>query len=103
MVLSNIFHNRSMCVCRVCFSCCSLLAPPLFNTAGYLGDNACGSGYKFDIVVHRGAGAYICGEETGVASSHALAPCFLFCNASRAQVCLSEFFHVQSEMKGPVR
>ena len=29
---------------------------------GYLGKNACGSGYDFDIYVHLGAGAYICGE-----------------------------------------
>ena len=34
-----------------------------------LGDNACGSGYKFDIVICRGAGAYICGEETGLIES----------------------------------
>ena len=33
--------------------------------AGYLGKNACGSGYDFDVYLHRGAGAYICGEETG--------------------------------------
>jgi len=32
--------------------------------AGLLGKNACGSGYDFDVFVHRGAGAYICGEET---------------------------------------
>lgn len=31
---------------------------------GYLGKNACGSGYDFDVYVHSGAGAYICGEET---------------------------------------
>ncbi|ALR21711.1 NADH-quinone oxidoreductase subunit NuoF [Sphingobium baderi] len=31
---------------------------------GFLGKNACGSGYDFDVFVHRGAGAYICGEET---------------------------------------
>ncbi|MFO1241854.1 MAG: NADH-quinone oxidoreductase subunit NuoF [Rickettsiales bacterium] len=30
--------------------------------AGLLGKNACGSGYDFDIIVHRGARAYICGE-----------------------------------------
>jgi NADH:ubiquinone oxidoreductase subunit F (NADH-binding) len=29
-----------------------------------LGKNACGSGYNFDVYVHTGAGAYICGEET---------------------------------------
>merc|ERR1719409_1380872 len=37
--------------------------------AGYLGENACGSGYDFDVYVHRGAGAYICGEETGLLES----------------------------------
>ena len=34
--------------------------------SGLLGKNACGSGYDFDIFVHRGAGAYICGEETSL-------------------------------------
>ena len=29
---------------------------------GFLGKNACGSGYDFDVYVHVGAGAYICGE-----------------------------------------
>ena len=37
--------------------------------AGLLGKNILGSGFDFDIVVHRGAGAYICGEETGLLSS----------------------------------
>merc|ERR1711902_161728 len=36
---------------------------------GFLGKNACGSGYDFDIFVHRGAGAYICGEETSLIES----------------------------------
>lgn len=36
---------------------------------GYLGKNACGSGYDFDVYVHRGAGAYICGEETALIES----------------------------------
>ena len=31
---------------------------------GLIGKNACESGYDFDVFVHRGAGAYICGEET---------------------------------------
>jgi NADH-quinone oxidoreductase subunit F len=35
----------------------------------FLGDNILGSGYSCDIVVHRGAGAYICGEETGLIES----------------------------------
>ena len=34
-----------------------------------LGDNILGSGYSCDIIVHRGAGAYICGEETGLIES----------------------------------
>jgi len=37
--------------------------------AGYLGKNACGSGWDFDLYLHRGAGAYICGEETGLLES----------------------------------
>ena len=37
--------------------------------AGFLGRNACGSGYDFDVYLHRGAGAYICGEETGLIES----------------------------------
>ncbi len=37
--------------------------------AGLLGPNACGSGYAFDVFVHRGAGAYICGEETALIES----------------------------------
>ena len=32
--------------------------------AGLIGKNACGTGYDFDVYMHRGAGAYICGEET---------------------------------------
>ncbi|MGE0616609.1 MAG: NADH-quinone oxidoreductase subunit NuoF [Bacteriovoracia bacterium] len=37
--------------------------------AGHLGKNIYGSGHNFDITVHRGAGAYICGEETGLLNS----------------------------------
>lgn len=37
--------------------------------AGLLGKNACGSGYDFDVFCHRGAGAYICGEETAMIES----------------------------------
>jgi len=36
---------------------------------GYLGENILGSGYRLDMLVHRGAGAYICGEETALLSS----------------------------------
>jgi NADH-quinone oxidoreductase subunit F len=34
-----------------------------------IGKNACGSGYDLDIYLHRGAGAYICGEETALLES----------------------------------
>ncbi|MDQ3210529.1 MAG: NADH-quinone oxidoreductase subunit NuoF [Actinomycetota bacterium] len=37
--------------------------------AGYLGQGVMGSDYDLDIVLHRGAGAYICGEETALLSS----------------------------------
>jgi len=37
--------------------------------AGLIGDDACGTGYKFDFYVHRGAGAYICGEESALIES----------------------------------
>jgi NADH-quinone oxidoreductase subunit F len=37
--------------------------------AGYLGKNILGSGLDLDIVVHAGAGAYICGEETALLDS----------------------------------
>lgn len=37
--------------------------------AGLIGKNACGSGYDIDVYLHRGAGAYICGEETALMES----------------------------------
>ena len=37
--------------------------------AGFIGKNACQSGWDFDIYVHHGAGAYICGEETALLES----------------------------------
>lgn len=36
---------------------------------GYLGDNIFGTGKKLELVIHRGAGAYECGEETALLSS----------------------------------
>jgi NADH-quinone oxidoreductase subunit F len=39
------------------------------RTAGFLGKNILGTGYDLEIYVHRGAGAYICGEETGLIES----------------------------------
>ncbi|MFN3615970.1 MAG: NADH-quinone oxidoreductase subunit NuoF, partial [Rubrimonas sp.] len=37
--------------------------------AGLIGRNACGSGWDFDLYLHHGAGAYICGEETALLES----------------------------------
>ncbi len=37
--------------------------------AGLIGKNAAGSGWDFDLYLHRGAGAYICGEETALLES----------------------------------
>jgi NADH-quinone oxidoreductase subunit F len=37
--------------------------------AGYLGDDMLGTGCRCEVVVHRGAGAYICGEETALLDS----------------------------------
>ncbi|MCH8112684.1 MAG: NADH-quinone oxidoreductase subunit F, partial [Proteobacteria bacterium] len=37
--------------------------------AGHLGKNIHGSGFDHDCYIHRGAGAYVCGEETGLIES----------------------------------
>ncbi len=37
--------------------------------AGLVGKNACGSGWDFDLYIHRGGGAYVCGEETALIQS----------------------------------
>jgi NADH-quinone oxidoreductase subunit F len=39
------------------------------TAAGYVGDDIVGSGVSISLVLHRGAGAYICGEETGLLDS----------------------------------
>ncbi|MSO37142.1 MAG: NADH-quinone oxidoreductase subunit NuoF [Acidimicrobiia bacterium] len=39
------------------------------HAKGFLGSNILGSGFDLEIVVHRGAGAYICGEETALLES----------------------------------
>src|SRR5439155_18114323 len=36
---------------------------------GFIGDDIYGSGFGLEVVLHRGAGAYICGEETALLSS----------------------------------
>src|SRR5258707_4648710 len=37
--------------------------------AGYIGKNILGSGFNLDVIVHHGAGAYICGEESALMES----------------------------------
>src|SRR5262245_36565486 len=37
--------------------------------AGYLGDDVAGTGFRLHVTLHKGAGAYICGEETGLLES----------------------------------
>jgi len=39
------------------------------TTGGYLGKDLFGSGFDFEIILHRGSGAYICGEETSLMNS----------------------------------
>ena len=39
------------------------------KAAGFLGNNILGTGFNCEIYVHRGAGAYICGEETALIES----------------------------------
>jgi NADH-quinone oxidoreductase subunit F len=37
--------------------------------AGYVGENICHSSFSCEVLIHRGAGAYVCGEETGLLTS----------------------------------
>jgi len=46
-----------------------MLAVAEARAAGYLGSNILGSGFNLEVVVHCGAGAYICGEETALLDS----------------------------------
>jgi NADH-quinone oxidoreductase subunit F len=39
------------------------------RAAGFVGANLFGTGYALELTIHRGAGAYICGEETGLLNS----------------------------------
>ena len=39
------------------------------RAAGFVGKGICGSDYDLELTIHRGAGAYICGEETGLLNS----------------------------------
>lgn len=50
-------YKRTLAAIRECYD------------AGYLGKNIFGTDYSLDIFLHRGAGAYICGEETGLIES----------------------------------
>ena len=46
-----------------------LVSHRMFRGMCDTGKNAAGSGWPMDVFVHRGAGAYICGEETGLIES----------------------------------
>ena len=46
---------------------------------GFIGKNACGSGIDFDVQVHYGAGAYICGEHLGTGRSQPVVPAIKLC------------------------
>lgn len=46
---------------------------------GFLGKNACGSGYDFDLNIAYGAGAYICGESSCLYRCCQGAPCWVQC------------------------
>ncbi|PIR32742.1 MAG: NADH-quinone oxidoreductase subunit F [Alphaproteobacteria bacterium CG11_big_fil_rev_8_21_14_0_20_44_7] len=54
------FHNEANALQKAIDEC---------YDAGLLGKNAAKSGWDFDLYVHRGAGAYICGEETALIES----------------------------------
>lgn len=58
----------SIMFAALCFLCLQVAINEAYN-AGLIGKNACGSGYDFDVFVMRGAGAYICGEETALIES----------------------------------
>jgi NADH-quinone oxidoreductase subunit F len=64
--------NRSFIYIRGEYSLqADVLDAALFEArdAGFIGENILGSGHTLSLVVHRGAGAYICGEETGLLDS----------------------------------
>ncbi|MCB2099931.1 MAG: NADH-quinone oxidoreductase subunit NuoF [Rhodobacterales bacterium] len=54
------FYHEAMALQRAVDEC---------YAAGLIGPDACGTGYAFDFYVHRGAGAYICGEESALIES----------------------------------
>ena len=53
--------------CRCCAGCRAAVAEAY--EAGYLGTDIHGSGFDLELIVHAGAGAYICGEETALLDS----------------------------------
>ena len=53
--------------CTCCGGCGTRSPRP--TRPGYLGTNILGSGFDLDLIVHAGAGAYICGEETALLDS----------------------------------
>ena len=63
-------RRSSTSAARCCTSSAGCSAPSQeAYAAGHLGKDIHGSGYDLDLVVHAGAGAYICGEETALLDS----------------------------------
>ncbi len=75
MTIARFRHRRERRVISICAA--NIRSPPnACNTPltsadenGFLGDNILGSGLNFNIEIRRGAGAYICGEETALFNS----------------------------------
>jgi NADH-quinone oxidoreductase subunit F len=64
--------NKAFIYCRGEFAAAARTLEKAVQSAyaaGFLGKNILGTGYDLDIVIHRGAGAYICGEETALLES----------------------------------
>ncbi|CAM9624609.1 unnamed protein product [Ectocarpus sp. 6 AP-2014] len=68
VVMDEAIHEAYQASYMLCDAMLSY-ATLCYCSKGFLGKNACGSGYDFDVYLHRGAGAYICGEETALIES----------------------------------
>ena len=71
-LLRHAGRRRPTSICATSIRCrCERLQAAIDEcyAAGYLGKNILGSDFSLDIYLHRGAAAYICGEETGLIES----------------------------------
>ena len=64
-------HGLHLSALRVSACVCQRMQAAIDEcyAAGYLGKNILGSGFSLDVYIHRGAAAYVCGEETGLIES----------------------------------